>query len=151
MHLTGYVKMYSEDMFTLIHLKMSHCSMETVMSALLLTQVCSRGQNRLSGLFHGHVEEEEEARSLPNRNRVLRLCFPHLRTTTLLWETATSQVRLLTEDTQWGFAQAPTPQKKKKTHFCQRLIYKEILIPLSPLKQTSKPPNTYFYFFLFFI
>lgn len=65
-----------QRILSVMHLKMSQ-SMETVTRALLLTQVCSRGQDRLSGLRH--VEEEEEARSLPNRIRVLRLCFPHLK------------------------------------------------------------------------
>ena len=77
---TVYVKTYQKHTLTLLHLKASPCSMETLMSALLLTQVCSQGQKRLSVLLCGHVEEEEEeARSLPNRNTLLRLCFPHLR------------------------------------------------------------------------
>lgn len=59
-----------------MHLKMSQ-SMETVTRTLFLTQVCSRGQDRLSRLFHGHVEEE--ARSLPNHSGVLGLSFPHLK------------------------------------------------------------------------
>lgn len=61
---------------TVMHLKMSQ-SMETVTRTLFLTQVCSRGQDRLSRLFHGHVEEE--ARSLPNHSGVLGLSFPHLK------------------------------------------------------------------------
>jgi len=71
---TAYVKMYSAE-----HLlfEASHCSMKTLMSALLPTQVCSQGQNRLSVLFCGHVEEE--AHSFPNHNRLLQLRFPHLR------------------------------------------------------------------------